>query len=95
MGFMSDSYKGHDALYRNPNQQRNVQAKQAETNSYATQARLGGAAGRVNTPAQGKRNMQPPAAPQMHSAVSPKQMGSVAFSMKNAIAKIKMRRLTR
>lgn len=95
MGFMSGSYKGHSAVNRTPGQQRNVQAKQAETSNYSTQARLGGAAGRVNTPAQGKRNMQPPAAPQMHSAVSPRQM-SATSSVKNALSKLKtLKRLTR
>lgn len=79
MGFMSDSYKGHSALNRTPGQQRNVQAKQAETSNYKTQARLGGAAGRVNTPAQGKRNMQPPVAPNAHPVVAQntRQMGPV------------------
>lgn len=91
MGFMSDSYKGHSALNRTPGQQRNVQAKQAEDNRYKTQARLGGAAGRVNTPAQGKRNMQPPTAPSAHPVVAQntRQFSSPSQGMRGALTRVR------
>jgi hypothetical protein len=77
MGFMSDSYKGHSALNRTPGQQRNVQAKQAETNRYATQARLGGA--------MAKGNLKPPTPPLMNNT----QFPTPSQGMKGALSRVR------
>ena len=77
MGFMSDSYKGHSALNRTPGQQRNVQAKQAESNSYKTQARLGGP-----IPTGG---LKPPAPPVLNQT----QFASPSQGVRGALSRVR------
>ena len=88
MPFMSDSFKGHDAAYRTPSQQSNVNRREQENSRYRDQATRSP----LNTPEQGRKNMQPPKAPEgsMHSAVNTNQMGSVAKSVKGAMSRIRL-----
>ena len=88
MPFMSDSFKGHDAAYRTPAQQKNVNRREQENSRYRDQATRSP----LNTPEQGRRNMQPPKAPEapMHNAVNATQMSSVAKSVKNAMSRMRL-----